>query len=134
MTTQLLQNTTAVPDPKSATAKAVVASGVNYPAFKTREQFWWPPDGVAPAPSLENMSPVQAKALTGSDFTLYVYGTGFTANSQIVFNDNPEPTNMLSENILTTGVRPNLFVVPADVTVQVKTGTASSNVLIFKFV
>lgn len=132
MTTQTLTTTTEVPGAKSATGKQIVKPQVSYPQFKTREQFWWPPSGVAPAPTLENMAPNTAKA-GGSDLRLYVYGSGFTSNSQIVFNGNAEPTEMLSSNILATGVRPSLFVVPADVPVLVRTGAVDSNTVIFKF-
>lgn len=131
--TELLSTSDGVPSPKSLTLKPLKKPMVAYPSFKTREQFWWRQDGQPVVPTIDHLLPDSAPA-GGSDLRLYVHGTGFMADSVIVFNDNEEPTTMDASGILSTGVRAGMFEVPADVEVKVKTGDEESNVLIFHFV
>lgn len=131
---RLLSTSTRISEPKSKTGTGVPlpTPQVSYPSFKSREQFWWRQDGAPIPPTIDHLHPDSAPS-GGSDIRLYVHGTGFTSESVIVFNDNEEPTVMESSNILSTGVRPSLFVVPAVVEVKVKTGDEESSALNFTF-
>lgn len=65
-------------------------------------------DGGEPAapPVLTSISP--ATAVVGdADFTMTAQGSGFTADSVIVFNDGEEPTTFVSDTELTTIVMPS---------------------------
>lgn len=132
---RLLNTSSDISGPKSATGPALrgVTEGRSYPSHLYREQFWWRSDGEPIAPEIDGIFPQSAQA-GGSDLRLYVHGTGFTGESKIWFNDNEEPTTMHSNGVLSTGVRAGMFTVPAVVPVQVKTGSAESNILNFEFV
>ena len=104
-----------------------------------RDQAWItyegapaPPEPVA-EPTLDSLSPNTAVAGGATDITMSAIGTGFTAESTIVFNGNPEPTTMVSETELTTGVKPSLFVVPAVCPVEIHTGSLVTAPLDFTF-
>lgn len=129
---RVLATSAQIPEPKSQMAVEKYTPQSTYPSHLYREQFWWRSDGAAVVPAIDHLSPDSAPAL-GSDMRLFVHGTGFMSNSVIVFNDVEEPTTMESSGILSTGVRPSLFLVPAVVTVQVKTGDEVSNTLNFTF-
>jgi hypothetical protein len=91
-----------------------------------------PPEPVA-APELDSLSPDTAVSGDATDITMSVIGSGFTPDSIIVFNGNPEPTTMVSDTELTTGVKPSLFVVPAVCPVEVHTGSQRTAAVDFTF-
>jgi hypothetical protein len=62
-----------------------------------------------------------------------VTGTGFDAASVIVFDGLDEPTTLISPTQVSTGVKPSLFVVPADCLVGVRKAAGMSNELVFSF-
>ena len=121
-----------VAEPNSGPYKPTATPMTAYPTRLTREQFWYRSDGQPIKPGIDGMEPNTAPS-GGSDIRLYVNGTGFTPDSVIVFNDNEEPTTMNSNGVLSTGVRPSIFVVPATVPVLVRTGAVESNTLNFTF-
>lgn len=85
------------------------------------------------APVISTLSPATAIANDPTDIEMIVDGTGFTAQSTIVFNGFDEPTDYISPTQVRTGVRPSLFEVPADCPVEVRNGTGISNSLTFSF-
>jgi hypothetical protein len=91
-----------------------------------------PPEPVA-EPTLDSLEPDTAIAGDAADITMSVIGTGFTPDSIIVFNGNAEPTTMVSDTELTTGVKPSLFVVPAVCPVEVHTGSLRTAAVDFTF-
>jgi len=95
-------------------------------------------DGGEPEPPeepavLTSLSPNTAVAGDAADITMVVNGSGFTANSVIVFNGHDEPTTLVSASKVSTGVKPSLFVVPAECPVVVRNGNQNSNALTFSF-
>jgi hypothetical protein len=94
-----------------------------------------PPDLIPPAqaPVLSSLSPASAVAGDAADITMTVNGTGFTPGSVIVMNGYDEPTTVMSTTQVRTGVKPSLFVVPADVPVLVRNSDKTSNELTFTF-
>jgi hypothetical protein len=64
---------------------------------------------------------------------MVVNGSGFTAQSIIVFNDYDEPTTFVSEAQVSTIVKPSLFEVEAVCQVKVRNGVQESNSLGFTF-
>jgi hypothetical protein len=86
----------------------------------------------AEAPTVTSLSP--ATAVVGDPiFDIHVHGTGFNASSVILFNSIEEPTTLVSETELTTGVNMPLWVSPAVVPVAVKNGDLVSTPLDFEF-
>ena len=75
--------------------------------------------GYPPA-TITAINPATAVAGDAADIVLTVTGTGFNAGSRIFFADREEPTTMVSETELTTGVKPSLFVSPDVVPVDVR--------------
>jgi hypothetical protein len=104
-----------------------------------KDETWTTYEGgpVAPeppaAPTLTSLSPNTAISGDPTDITMSAIGTGFTADSIIVFNGNIEPTTFVSETEVTTGVKPSLFVVPAVCPVEVHTGPQVAGPLDFSF-
>lgn len=92
-----------------------------------------PPPSPDVAPVVTSLSPDEAVAGDPTDIVMSVIGTGFGAGSIIVFNGWDEPTTFVSPTEVTTGVKPSLFVVPADCPVAVRNGSAMSNEVIFSF-
>lgn len=72
---------------------------------------------------LDSIEPATA-ARGSADFTLHCIGSGFTAESVIYFNNGPEPIIFVSENEVTTVVKPSL--VSAAVTVPVRVDDSDS--------
>jgi hypothetical protein len=68
----------------------------------------------------------------GADFTLYCFGTNFTADTVIQFGGSDEPTVFISSTEISTIVKPSLFA-PATVPVLVKNGAISSAPMNFIF-
>jgi hypothetical protein len=85
------------------------------------------------APVLVSLTPTTAQ-IGDPDFILQVTGTGFTATSVIVFNGFDEPTTLISETEVTTGVNMTVWLTPtAPLPVVVRNDTAVSNALSFTF-
>jgi hypothetical protein len=101
-------------------------------AWITYEGAPVPPEPPA-APTLDSLSPDTAIAGDAADITMSAIGTGFTANSIIVFNGYAEPTTFVSDTELTTGVKPSIFVVPAVCPVEIHTGSLISASIDFTF-
>jgi hypothetical protein len=101
-------------------------------AWITYEGAPAPPEPVA-EPTLDSLSPDTAIAGDAADITMSAIGTGFTANSIIVFNGYAEPTTFVSDTELTTGVKPSIFVVPAVCPVEIHTGSLVTAPLDFTF-
>jgi hypothetical protein len=97
------------------------------------------PGGPAPGvptpdpPTLTALEPNTAIAGDNVDVEMIVEGTGFLAGSVIVFNGIDEPTTFIDDTQVSTGVKPSLFVVPADCPVAVRNGGTLSNELTFSF-
>lgn len=92
-----------------------------------------PPVAPDVAATVTGLSPDTAVAGDAADIEMSVMGEGFTSASVIIFNGLEEPTTFVSAAQLTTGVKPSLFVVPADCPVGVRTGSAMSNEIPFSF-
>jgi hypothetical protein len=90
-------------------------------------------DGPITPPTLTDLTP-STVALGSPDFTVHVMGSGFTSESVIVWNGYDEPTTVVSDTELTTGVNMAVWQAPAVVPVQVRAGDGNlSNVLSFTF-
>jgi hypothetical protein len=90
-----------------------------------------PPD--ATAPTVSSLSPDTAVAGNADDITMTVNGSGFMPGTVIVFNGFDEPTTYISASAVSTGVKPSLFVVPAECPVGVRNGSIKSNEMPFTF-
>lgn len=89
--------------------------------------------GPGTAPTISSLMPNTA-VIGDPSFTLHVHGTGFTAESVIVFNSFDEPTTLVSDTEVTTGVNMTVWLAPTTpLPVSVRTGAAMSNVLSFTF-
>jgi hypothetical protein len=86
-----------------------------------------------PQPTIESLDPDEADAGDAEDITMHVRGSGFTAQSVIVFNGHDEPTVFVDEGDITTIVKPSLFTVPAVCPVLVKNGDKQSEADEFEF-
>jgi hypothetical protein len=84
-------------------------------------------------PEIEELEPDEVEAGSAEDITMHVHGTGFTDKSVITFNGLDEPTVFVSENEVTTIVKPSLFTVPAVCPVTVKNGGYESEEVEFEF-
>ena len=85
------------------------------------------------APVLTALEPATAEIGVPS-FTLSVRGTGFLAESVIVFNGFDEPTTVVSSTEVTTGVNMAVWTAPSlPLPVTVRTGVLVSNALTFTF-
>jgi hypothetical protein len=85
----------------------------------------------ANAPSITSLDPATAES-GAADLTLTVNGDNFNGDSVIVFGDFDEPTTLMADGSLTTGLKPSLFA-PATVPVRVRNGPARSPVSDFTF-
>lgn len=86
---------------------------------------------IVDPPTLTSLSPDTA-ASGDPDFTLSCIGTGFTSSTVIKFGGHDEPTTLVSDTEVTTGVKPSLFV-PAVVPVLVHVGELESDPVNFTF-
>lgn len=84
------------------------------------------PDPDAPVPVVTSILPNNTK-VGGDDFTLSVYGEGFTEDTVILFNDGEEPTEFVDASRVRTLVKPSTASGPAIVPVSVKGAAASMN-------
>ena len=88
----------------------------------------WSATPIAPPPVVTALDP-DTVAIGQPSFTLRVLGTGFDAGSVIVFNDFDEPTTLVSETEVTTGVNMDVWAgpsLPLPVTVRNADGQASA--------
>jgi hypothetical protein len=72
----------------------------------------------SPQPTVTGLNPASA-AVGGPDVVLSVYGTGFTAATEILFNLGVEPTTFVSDTEVTTVVKPSTASGPVTVPVSV---------------
>jgi len=84
------------------------------------------------APTISALDPDTA-ALGDPDIDMVVTGTGFNELSKIVFNGHDEPTKLLSDTEVSTGIKPSLFTVAEALPVAVRTGSMVSTPLDFTF-
>lgn len=93
-----------------------------------------PPVPPAPdvAPTLDELVPSTVE-LGAADITLHILGEGFTPTSVIYFAGQPEPIVFVSDEEITTGVKPSLGWGAVTVPVLVKNGDQSSAALDFTF-
>lgn len=91
------------------------------------------PPEPPPVPTVTSLTPDTAVSGAPDDITMVVNGTGFTAASVITFNDLDEPTTLISDTQVSTGVKPSLFVVPAVCPVAVRDVSGTSNSVDFTF-
>ena len=84
-------------------------------------------------PVVSSLNP--ASAVLGSPlFDIHVIGSGFVPGSIIVFNGIDEPTTLVSDTELTTGVNMDVWMAEADVPVAVRNPDGiQSDPLIFEF-
>jgi hypothetical protein len=82
-------------------------------------QYSWPLDGPAPPPALTALAPDTA-VVGAPSFDLHVTGTGFTAQSVITFAGHDEPTTVVSDTEVTTGVDMAVWLAADAVEVTVK--------------
>jgi hypothetical protein len=103
------------------------------PAKLTMVSDTAPVVAVAPTPTISALTPATAVAADPTDITMVIDGTDFNEFSVITFNGIDEPTTLISPTQVSTGVKPSLFVMPADCPVTVRNGSLVSNELIFSF-
>ena len=92
----------------------------------------WTEGPPVEAPTVETLAP-DSVAIGAPDFTVHVTGTGFTPDSVIVWNGFDEPTTVVSDTEVSTGVNMAVWFAPVAVPVQVRAGGNLSNSLIFRF-
>jgi hypothetical protein len=92
----------------------------------------WAQSATGNNPVITIIAPNTA-AVGDPDVTLVVTGSGFNADSAIVFNNGAEPTTFEDATRLTTIVRPSTASGPADVPVVVRNGPVTSNERTFSF-
>ena len=73
--------------------------------------------------------------MSDSDTTTAFVGSGFTEDSEIIWNGSPEPTTFANSSRLTTIVKPSTVEAELPVTVQawIRTGSKESAKLDFTF-
>lgn len=91
-----------------------------------------PADVTVPVPSITSLEPADC-VIGDPDFTLYVSGENFFADSVIHFADHDEPTTLNEDGTLSTGVKPSLWTEPVTVQVLVKNGPEISAPIDFTF-
>jgi hypothetical protein len=90
-------------------------------------------------PSQEDLTPVitaldpVACDIGDTDFTLFVSGEKFTAESVIFFAGHDEPTTLEEDGTLSTGVKPSLWEAAVVVECQVRNGQLYSEPVQFSF-
>jgi len=91
-----------------------------------------PESVVVPKPLIFSLDPADC-TLGDPDFTLYVSGENFFADSVIVFAGQPEPTTLNEDGTLSTGVNMAMWQGPDTVQVQIKNGPEVSDPVDFTF-
>jgi hypothetical protein len=94
-------------------------------------------DWITTAPSLpplvvSSLNPAEA-TIGDPDLVMQVVGEGFTADCVITFNGGDEPTNFVSDTVLSTIVRPSTADVAGEYPVTIKRGAEESPPLSFTF-
>lgn len=84
------------------------------------------------APEISALVPNSA-AVGAAAFVLDVIGTGFNAQSVIVWNNGDETTTFVDAQKLQTGVDPTTASGPVSIPIQVRNGTAVSALKAFTF-
>ena len=104
----------------------------------TGEEVEHPPGSIPPgpdqgeAPTIEALDPDEIE-IGAADTILHVHGTGFTDKSVIHFAGRDEPTTMVNDTEVTTGLKPSLWQEAVVVQCSVKNGTAESEEVEFEF-
>jgi hypothetical protein len=93
----------------------------------------WTDEGPPPEPPTVTALVPATAAIGDPDFTVHVQGTGFGADSVIVWNGYDEPTTVVTDTEVTTGVNMAVWAAPATVPVQVRSGGTLSAPLSFTF-
>jgi hypothetical protein len=88
------------------------------------------PDSSAPV--LTELVPDTAE-IGSEDFVISIMGEKFDEHTVIWWKDHDEPTTFVSENEVTTLVRPDTIASPELLPISVRNGAAFSNVLEFDF-
>jgi hypothetical protein len=83
-------------------------------------------------PTLQALDPATAE-VGGEDVTLRCLGSGFTADSKILFNSGEEPTTLVNPTELTTIVKPSTASGPWAVPVVIDTLGTQTQPLTFQF-
>jgi hypothetical protein len=91
-----------------------------------------PPKMDLDPPVIASIAPDTA-VIGDPSFTLVVTGTGFFADSVIVFAGNDEPTTLEADGTLTTGVNMGVWLGPDTLPVQVRNLNVVSNAVEFTF-
>lgn len=84
------------------------------------------PKSDEPIPTVTSILPNNVK-VGGDDLVLSVYGTGFTENTVILFNNGEEPTEFVDPSRVRTTVKPSTASGPRIVPVSVKGAADSFN-------
>jgi hypothetical protein len=85
-----------------------------------------------PKPVITALAPDEC-VIGDDDFTLYISGDNFFADSVISFAGHDEPTTLNEDGTLSTGVKPSLWADPVVVPVLVKNGPEISEPVDFTF-
>jgi hypothetical protein len=91
-----------------------------------------PQGTVVPKPAITGYDPYEC-AIGDPDFTLYVTGENFFADSVIFFAGHDEPTTLGEDGRLSTGVKPSLWADPVVVQMQIRNGPEISAPVEFEF-
>ena len=91
------------------------------------------PFSLARPPTLASLNPNTAVAGDPTQIVLHCIGTGFMAESVIVFNGGVEPTTMVSATELTTIVNPVTATTPGSYPVLIHTFTHETAPQMFTF-
>jgi hypothetical protein len=93
----------------------------------------WSATPIMAPPVVTALEPAAAE-LGAPSFTLHVLGTGFDAASVIVFAGHDEPTTLVDDTVVTTGVDMAVWLGPDALPVLVRNGDGTeSNALTFTF-
>ena len=112
----------AINEPQASREIALTPQSVNEPASL--------PAWATEPPVVDAISP--ADATIGDDsFDVYLTGTGFYAESVIVFAGHDEPTTLNEDGTLSTGVNMAVWHGPDTVKVSVRNGPIASNAVDF---
>jgi predicted flap endonuclease-1-like 5' DNA nuclease len=93
-----------------------------------------PPEPVPPdeAPVLDSITPASAPIQSG-DVTATIAGSGFTAESVVVWNGTDDTSTFVDENTITTVIKTDMASEAHIITVAVRNGTESSDEISFEF-
>ena len=87
----------------------------------------WSATPLTPPPPVVTALEPDTAALGAPSFTLHVIGTGFDAASVIVFAGHDEPTTLVDDTVVTTGVDMAVWVGPDAVPVLVRNGDGTES-------